>query len=188
MNVHGCCAVHVVGPPRSTLLGKLSLCDYANRLAGPRLLQMSVSTHFIPVFDATNTTEGNRQNKQVIKRLLFKSWADIVTSFDVKLGYLNKIVNCSQKFSGLAPHDDHEGLSRICSIVMCSIMSEHTLYRSDVVLTVLYTFWSVYFRRTIGSRPNKEQRRFSSTRPVVRHVVRRRMRVLPNGAVRFVLS
>lgn len=30
-------AVHVIGPPRSTRLGKLSLCDDANRLAGPGL-------------------------------------------------------------------------------------------------------------------------------------------------------
>lgn len=64
MNVHGCCAVHVIGPPRSTLLGKPSLCDDANRLADPRLLQMSVLTYFIPAFGATNTTEGNKQKRR----------------------------------------------------------------------------------------------------------------------------
>lgn len=99
-----------------------------------------------------------------LKARLFKSWAGTITSFVAKLGYLNNIFNCSQKFYGPAPRDD-SGLSCIFSIVMCSIMSDHALYRSDVALTVCM-FWLSYFRQTfIVSRPNKERRL------VVGHVV-----------------
>lgn len=70
-------ADHHVAP-----LGSLPLCHHANRLAGPSLLQM---LHFIPAFGATNAPEDKIAKKHV---LLFKSRADIVTCFDVKLAFL----------------------------------------------------------------------------------------------------
>lgn len=85
-----------------------------------------------------------------LKARLFKSLAGTITSFVAKLGYLNKIFNCSQKFYGPAPRDD-SGLSCIFSVVMCSIMSDHALYRSDVALTVCcICFGSVILGRLLS--------------------------------------